>query len=175
MAANDPVAADEQNSTVAVYANHDVALEALTALKEAGFDADHVSIVGKGVSNDKEVAGWVHQGTEAAHWGSWGAFWGALTGWMVLGFLFLPGIGWVAAGGFLASTMVGAGLGAGLGALIGLGVDKDDIPVYENHLKADRYIVVVHGTTDSVNRAKDVLGHASGLAVPMGLQAYTNA
>lgn len=155
------VDAAEKNSTIAVYPDHDTALTALNALQHAGFDSDHVSIIGKGVKNKKEIHGWVPKGSEAGHFGAWGAFWGALSGWLLLGFVWLPGIGWVAAGGWLAATLLGAGLGAGLGALVGLGVPKDEIPVYENELKADRYLVVVHGTTDQVQRAHDILENGS--------------
>jgi len=151
------VDAKEQNSAIAVYDDHDDALKALRALKDAGFDDQHVSVIGKGVKEQKKIHGWIPTGSEAGHFGAWGAFWGALTGWLLLGFVWLPGIGWVAAGGWLAATLLGAGLGAGMGALVGLGVPKDEIPQYETELKADRYLVVVHGEAASVNRAREVL------------------
>ncbi len=155
----------EQNSTIAIYPHHDEALKAVQALQEAGYDSDHVSIVGKGVRNVKEIQGWVDNGNEAGHFGSWGAFWGAMSGWLMLGFVWLPGIGWVAAGGWLAATLIGAGLGAGLGALIGLGVPKDQVAVYEDELKADRYLVIVHGTEESIHHATDILNSADALTV----------
>jgi len=155
----------EQNSTIAIYPHHDEALKALKALQDAGYDPSHVSVVGKGVKNVKEIQGWVDSGNEAGHFGGWGAFWGAMTGWLLLGFVWLPGIGWVAAGGWLAATLVGAGLGAGLGALIGLGVPKDQVAVYEDELKADRYLVIVHGTKESINQATDILNNADAISV----------
>jgi hypothetical protein len=163
MTASTPVAADQKNSVIAVYPDHDTALQALKTLQDAGYDDQHVSIVGKGVKETKEIHGWVPQGSEAGHFGAWGAFWGALSGWLLLGFVWLPGIGWVAAGGWLAATLLGAGIGAGLGALTGLGVPQEEIPQYEDELKADRYLVVVHGDTASVARAEGLLsGSGSG-------------
>jgi hypothetical protein len=159
------VAANEKNSTIAVYSDHDEAMIALQELKKAGFDEEHVSVVGKGVKEERAVHGWIPSGSEAGHYGAWGAFWGALSGWLLLGFVWLPGIGWVAAGGWLAATLVGAGLGAGLGALIGLGVPEEEIPRYETELKADRYLIVVHGAADNVRRAEDALRQCGALRV----------
>ena len=164
------VDAKEQNSVIAVYNDHDEALKALQELKEAGFDDQHVSVIGKGVKEQRKIHGWIPQGSEAGHFGAWGAFWGALSGWLLLGFIWIPGIGWVAAGGWLAATLVGAGLGAGLGALMGLGVPKDEVPEYETELKADRYLVLVHGDAASVSRAQEVLQNSA----PRRVNAYVN-
>jgi hypothetical protein len=146
-----------QNSTIGVYATNDEALVALKKLKDAGYSDDTVSVIGKGVKQVNEVHGWVPEGSKAGHYGAWGAFWGALSGWLLLGFVWIPGIGWIAAAGWLASMLVGAGIGAGLGALTGLAVPDDEIPVYESELKADRYLVIVHGDETSVERAHAIL------------------
>lgn len=153
------------DSTIGVYATSDAALSAAKALKDAGFGDDVVSVVGKGVKDDEKVHAWVPRGNQAGTYGGWGALWGALTGWLLLGFVWLPGIGWVAAAGWLASTLVGAGLGAGLGALIGLAVPEDEIPVYEDELRADRYLVIVHGDADTVDRAHTILEAADAISV----------
>ncbi|TCL81212.1 MULTISPECIES: DUF1269 domain-containing protein [unclassified Curtobacterium] len=153
------------DSTVGVFATSDEALGAAKALKDAGYGDDVVSIVGKGVKDEKKVHGWIPVGNEAGTFGGWGALWGALTGWLLLGFVWLPGIGWVAAAGWLASTLVGAGIGAGLGALIGLAVPEDEIPQYEDDLKADRYLVIVHGDGETVDAAHRILDGAGPVRV----------
>src|ERR1700712_6017385 len=106
--ADSEVDPSEQTPTIAIYPHHDEALKALKALQDANYDPSHVSIVGKGVKNVKEVQGWVNTGNEAGHFGGWGAFWGAMSGWLLLGFVWLPGIGWGAAGGWLAPPLPGA-------------------------------------------------------------------
>lgn len=160
-----PATTTASDSTVAVFATSDEALEAAKALKDGGYGEDVVSIVGKGVKDEKKVHGWIPSGNEAGAFGGWGALWGALTGWLLLGFVWLPGIGWVAAAGWLASTLVGAGIGAGLGALVGLAVPKEEIPEYEEDLKADRYLVIVHGDAATVDAAHRILGDASPVRV----------
>ena len=159
---------DTTGSSIAVFDDSHAALAALHTLKDAGFDKDKVSVIGKGVKETKEVHGWVPQGSKAGSFGAWGALWGALSGWLLLGFVWLPGIGWVAAAGWLASTILGAGIGAGLGALTGLAVPEDEVPVYENDLKAERYLVVVHGTPAEVEKAHTLLAAAG----PVRVSAY---
>lgn len=155
------------NSTIGVYATSEDALEVMELLKTAGYDQDSVSLIGKGVKETKAVHGWIPQGNKAGTFGGWGALWGALTGWLLLGFVWLPGIGWVAAAGWLVTTLAGAGIGAGLGAITGLAVPAEEVPVYEDELKADRYLVIVHGSEDAVTRAHALLESATPLRVGM--------
>ena len=151
------------DSTIGVFASSDEALAAVQTLKDAGYGEEIVSVVGKGVKDEKTVHGWIPVGNQAGSFGGWGALWGALTGWLLLGFVWLPGIGWVAAAGWLASTLVGAGIGAGLGALVGLAVPEEEIPQYEDDLKADRYLVIVHGDTETVEKAHRLITDAAPL------------
>jgi hypothetical protein len=154
-----------QNSTIGVYATSHEALQAVELLKTAGYGDQNVSIVGKGVKETKQIHGWIPTGDKAGSFGGWGALWGALTGWLLLGFVWIPGIGWVAAAGWLVATLAGAGIGAGLGALVGLAVPQDEVPLYEDELKADRYLVIVHGDADSVARAHTILESANPVRV----------
>jgi hypothetical protein len=154
-----------QNSTIGVYSTSGEALQAVELLKTADYGDENVSIIGKGVKETREVHGWIPSGDKAGTFGGWGALWGALTGWLILGFVWIPGIGWVAAAGWLVATLAGAGLGAGLGALIGLAVPKEEVPAYENELKADRYLVIVHGDADTVSRAHSILVSANPIRV----------
>jgi len=156
------------DSTIAVYETSEESLEAVKQLKSAGFGEDDVSVIGKGVKETSTIHGWIPSGSKAGSFGGWGALWGALTGWLLLGFVWIPGIGWVAAAGWLVATLAGAGIGAGLGALVGLAVPEDEIPVYEEDLKADRYLVVVHGDASTVERATDLL-HSAG---PIRVTSY---
>ena len=55
----------------------------------------------------------------------------------------------------------GGGLGAIGGALFSLGIPEDSVLQYEAALKADSFLLVAHGPTDEMARAKTVLDSAS--------------
>jgi hypothetical protein len=49
-------------------------------------------------------------------------------------------------------------LGAGLASL---GIPHDSILKYESALKADKFLLVAHGTPEQVNQAKSILNRTS--------------
>lgn len=144
------------NSTVGVFSSSEDAIVALRTLKDSGFPSSRVSVVGKGVNQTREVHAWVPGSGEQSS-GGWGALWDLLSGWLLLGFIWLPGVGWVAAAGWFAATTVETGSGGGLGLLASIAVPRADIAGYETQLKADRYLVVVHGDAASVERAHEIM------------------
>ena len=100
-------------------------------------------------------------------WGLRGAFWGGLWGLFFGGlFLFVPVIGHVVVLGYIAATVISAaesavvvgGLSAIGAALFGIGIPKDSVIRYEAAVKADRFLVMAHGTASEMARAKSVLG-----------------
>ncbi len=86
---------------------------------------------------------------------------------MLFGFAFfaIPGVGPVLVAGPLAAWIVAALEGAvvvgGLSAigagLISLGIPKDSVLDLETALKADKFLVVAHGTAEDVEKAKAIL------------------
>lgn len=80
----------------------------------------------------------------------------------VVAVLLLPEIGPVMAGGLLATVLSGATLGgmAGgfLGAFANMGVPKRKIAYYEQEMKANRTLVIVH-TADHQEEAIEILSH----------------
>ena len=46
-------------------------------------------------------------------------------------------------------------MGAGL---VSIGIPKDSVLKYDTALKTDKYVIVVHGTADAVDKAKDIIG-----------------
>lgn len=101
-----------------------------------------------------------------ATWGKFGLFWGSIWG-LLFGsaFLFIPGLGPVIVGGPLVSWIIGAletavitgGLTALGGALASIGIPKDSVIRYETALKADKFLLIVHGTVHEVEKAKNIL------------------
>ncbi len=157
---------NENDIAVAVYDSHDRAERAVKDLARAGFDIKKISIVGKDYETEEQVVGYFNAGDRAKFFGKFGAFWGGLAGILFGSFMmFIPVFGHLIVLGPLAATLAGglqgAVLGGGLAALVGaltaIGVPKDSVLRYETALKAGKFVVIVHGGSDDVRRAKDVL------------------
>jgi uncharacterized membrane protein len=156
-----------ENAVVAVLPTHTQAEEAIKELQKAGFNMRQLSIVGKDYHTDEHVVGYYNAGDRMKYWGKLGAFWGGLWG-LLFGsaFFFIPGIGPLVVAGPLVTWIVGALEGAavvgGLSALgaglYSVGIPKDSILKYETAIKSSRFVVVAHGTTDEVAKAKRILG-----------------
>lgn len=135
-----------------------------------------LSVIGKDYHTEENVIGYYNTGDRMASWGKFGLFWGWIWG-LLLGsaFFLIPGIGPVMVGGPLVSWMIGAlemavvtgGITALGGALASIGIPKDSVICYETALKADKFILIVHGSYQEVARAKDILmrNHAEEAAV----------
>jgi uncharacterized membrane protein len=170
------------DSVVAVFAEHADADKAIKKLTEAGFDMKHLSVVGKGYHTEEKVTGFYNIGDRVKFWGSRGAFWGGLWGLFFGGlFLTIPIVGHVVILGYLAATALSAvegavtvgGLSAIGAALASIGIPKDSMVSYETAIKADGFLVMAHGPAAEMVRAKAVLAtvnpttldlHATALA-----------
>ena len=151
---------------VAVYNTHTEAEEAVKELETAGFDMKKLSIMGKDYHSEEHVVGYYNAGDRMKAWGKLGAFWGGLWG-MLFGaaFFVIPGIGPIVVAGPFVGWLVGALEGAvvvgGLSALgaglFSIGIPKDSVIRYETALKADKFLLVAHGTSDEVAKATDII------------------
>lgn len=112
------------------------------------------------------MVGYYNSGDRIKYWGKLGAFWGGLWG-LLFGsaFFFIPGIGPIVVGGPLVTWIVGALEGAAVvggvsavgAALYSIGIPKDSILKYETSLKANKFLLVVHGTAEEVEKAGQIL------------------
>ncbi len=154
------------NSAVAIFHNHAKAEEAIRELQRSGFDMKKLSIVGKDYHTDEHVVGYYNAGDRMMYWGTAGAFWGGF--WSLLfgsAFFAIPGIGPVLVAGPLAMWIVGAlesaavvgGFSALGAALASIGIPNNSVLKYETELKNGKLLLVVHGSTDEVERAKNIL------------------
>jgi hypothetical protein len=154
------------DAVLAVYRTRSDAEAAIKALQHASFDMRKLSIIGRDYHTEQDVVGYYNMGDRVRFWGKLGAFWGGLAG-LLFGsaFLFIPVVGhvivlgplvsWIANG--LAGAAVTGGL-TGLGAaLYSLGIPKDSIVAYETALKADRFLLIAHGTAPEVQQAREIL------------------
>ncbi len=164
------------NSVVAIYDTHSQAEEAVKNLQKSGIDMKKLSIVGKDYHSEEDVTGYYNTGDRMKYWGKlgalWGGFWGLLFG---AAFFAIPGIGPVLVAGplvaWIVSALEGAVVVGGLSAvgagLYSIGIPKDSILKYESALKADKFIVLAHGTAAEVAKARDVMQttHPSDIAL----------
>jgi len=135
-------------------------------LQKSGIDMKKLSIVGKDYHSEEDVTGYYNTGDRMKYWGKlgavWGGFWGILIG---AGAFAIPGIGPVLVAGPLVGSIIGAlegaavvgGLTAVGAGLVSIGIPKDSVVKYESALKADKFILLAHGTAVEVAKAKDIL------------------
>lgn len=157
---------EKYNSAVGLFNNHEDAESAVKELQQCGYDMKKLSVVGKDYHSEENVIGYYNTGDRMATWGKFGLFWGWIWG-LLFGsaFLLIPGIGPVMVGGPLVSWILGAletavvtgSLTALGGALASIGIPKDSVIRYETALKANKFILIVHGTMQEVEKAKDIL------------------
>jgi hypothetical protein len=161
---------NEQSNVVAIYNSHNQAEDALHKLSAASFDIKKISIIGKGYHTEENVVGYYTTGDRMKHWGGMGAFWGGLWGLLFGAGLFLiPGLGPVLVAGPILAALVGAlesavvvgGLSALTAALVSMGIPKEQSIKYEAELKADKYLLVAHGTAEEVEGARAILVETS--------------
>ena len=156
----------DTNATIAVYETHSAAENAVKELQKSGFDMKKLSVVGKDFHTDEQVIGYYNTGDRMKYWGKMGTFWGGLWG-LLFGaaFFWVPGVGPLLVAGPLAAWIVSALEGAvvvgGLSAigagLYSIGIPKNSVLKYETAIKADKFLLVAHGTAAEAAKAKDIL------------------
>lgn len=156
----------DTNAIIAVYNSHDDAEAAIKEVQRAGFDMKKLSVVGKDFITDEQVVGYYNAGDRMKYWGKWGAFWGGLWGLLVgAAFFWVPGVGpllvagpavaWIVAA--LEGAVVVGGLSVLGAALYSIGIPKDSIVKYETDVKANKFLLVAHGTAQEAAKAKEIL------------------
>jgi len=154
------------DSVVATFDTHEQAEHAIKELQEDGIDMKSLSIAGKNTHTDEHVVGYYNAGDRVRFWGKEGAFWGGIWGLLFGSAAFaIPGIGPILAAGPLVAWIVAGLEGAvvvggvsALGAgLMSIGIPKDSVIKYETALTTDKYLLVVHGTPEEVEKAKNII------------------
>jgi heat induced stress protein YflT len=155
-----------QNSAVAIYNTHTDAEAAIKQLQAAGADMKHLSIVGKDYRTEDHVVGYYNTGGNLKYWGKLGAFWAGI--WKLLvgeAFFWMPGVGPILVGGPLVTSIVGTlegstvhnGLTALGSALHTMGIPKSSVINYESALKANKFLLIVHGANGEACKANEIL------------------
>jgi hypothetical protein len=173
-----------EHSTVAVFQAHAPAEAAIRRLSQAGFPIERLSIIGKGYQTEEQVVGFFNLADRVKLWGKNGALWGGLWGLLTAGvFMTVPLIGPVVVLGHLAAMVFGAlegavvvgGLGAVGAALASIGVPNDSVLRYQQDLKAENFLVVVHGSEAEALRAQGMLNGGEATSVEIHAAPATSA
>jgi hypothetical protein len=161
---------NQSNTVIAVYNSHSEAEQAVAKLGAASFDIKKVSIIGKDYHTEESVVGYYSTGDRMKSWGGIGAFWGGIWGLLVgAGFFLIPGVGPVLVAGPFLAALIGAlesaavvgGLSALAAGLVSLGIPKDRAIKYEAEIKADKFVLAVHGAGEELERARAILATTS--------------
>lgn len=149
-----------------VFDTHAEADQAIRWLDRSGFDVKKLSLVGKGYHTEEHPIGFYTTGDRVKAWGGIGAFWGGIWGLLLApAVFFLPGLGLMVMAGPVVATLIAAlegavvvgGVSALGAALMQTGASKDQVIKYETALKADKYVLTVHGNADDLAKARAVL------------------
>jgi hypothetical protein len=176
IAVNASTPSDTADPVVAVHDTNSGAEAAVKALGRAGFDLKTVSIVGKGCHGEEHAHGFYAFGDRVRVWGATGGFWGAAWALLLGSAVFvMPPLGIVAAAGpftlvlaaTLESAMVVGGVSALCAALASLGTPHERAVKYESDVAANRFLVIVHGSPEDADRAREILASVkAGQALP---------
>jgi uncharacterized membrane protein len=162
------------NNCISIFKTRQEAEQAIKDLDQAGFDMGKISIVGKDYEREEKVTGYYNTLERVKFWSKRGALWGGLWGLLFSpAFICVPVAGSLTAGGLLLSTLASCvstaaftgGLTALGAALYGIGIPKNSIIKYETAIKLEKYLLIVHGTRDEVERASDILSTVQGAEV----------
>jgi uncharacterized membrane protein len=157
---------NNMESVVAVYETHEQAENAVKELQEGGIDMKSLSIAAKDTHTDEHVVGYYNAGDRMKRWGKMGAYWGGFWGLLFGSAMFaIPGLGpilvagplvaWIVAG--LEGAVVVGGVSAVGAGLASIGIPHDSIVEYEVALKSDKFVLLVHGSAATVDKAKHIV------------------
>jgi len=163
---------NKDDSYLYIFNTHGAAERAIRSLSASGLDVKKLSLVGKGYHSEEHPVGFYTTADRIKTWGGIGAFWGGFWGLLLApAVFFLPGLGLVAMAGPVVATLIGAlegavvvgGLTALGAALVQLGLPRDQVIKYETALKADKYLLMVHGSAAEIASARAVLSDSKVL------------
>ncbi len=170
---------DLTHRAVGSFANRTAAEQALTYLRETGFNMNNVSVAVKDEETQPDKIAGVgvtdtlgnHGKEGAAKGAATGATVGGITGLLVgIGALAIPGLGPVMLAGALgtaaataaAGGAIGAATGGLAGTLIGLGIPEGQAEGYSEVVREGGYLVMVDGSEEEIQKAQATL-NSSGI------------
>ncbi|VAX12387.1 hypothetical protein MNBD_GAMMA24-1181 [hydrothermal vent metagenome] len=159
-------AISKKNSCVSIYATRQATEQALENLRKAGIDLQRVSVIGRGCHAQTQPVGFYNIDGCIRYWGSEGAFWSGL---LVLlsdaAFFCASEFGPLMAVGSIVTSLVrgledvaiGGGFSVFGAALYNIGIPRDSIRQYEQLIRAEQFLLLVHSERSDVERAFEIL------------------
>lgn len=154
-------------TTMAIYTNHEEALNAVKHLKENGFTNKQLSLIWNAKDEKAELEKFSEKVTkiEAAEIGvgvTMGSILGVLTG---IGVFAIPGLGILYGAGAIVGAIAGFDLGligGGIISALSIAGMKEVHHKYDTHLKEGNYLLMVQGSDEEANKAKNILQNKGG-------------
>ncbi len=156
----------KKNCCVSIYPTHQATERALAELRKAGVDLRQVSIAGRGYHSEAHPIGFYNVGDRIRYWGCQGDFWAGLWGLLSgAAFFWVPGFGPLAAAGPLVTSLTcgledvafDGGFSVFGAALYSMGVPRDSISRYEQAVRTEQCLLIVHGKRDLVEHVCEIL------------------
>ena len=156
-----------QDMVAGTFDTHEQAEQVVDRLLEAGIRPGHISIVARGFEAREKVTGFVTTGEVAGEMARAGAWTGGLFGLLAgSAFLWVPAVGPLVVLGPLVTTALGAlqggAIGGLMGAILGKGMEEGRVLKYQADLQAGKFLVVVHGTPEELEKVRQVMGENQG-------------
>ena len=149
-------------STIGVYDNHELALNAVMELKNSEYPVKHLSIMGRSetevMDNEMDIEPKPIKTAAVPIGVALGTTLGVLTG---IGLFAIPGLGIIMGAGALIGAIAGFDfglIGGGIAALlINLGIRPEQAKIYHEYLKEGKFLVIVDGNEEEIKQATDIL------------------
>ena len=151
------------NATIGIYDNHELAVAAVSELKDSGYPVAQLSIIGSAATEviDEEMHITPKSPINAVGLGAGtviGTALGVLTG---VGIFAIPGLGLLYGAGALVGAIAGFDfglIGGGIASVLAtVGVKDENAQKYHDALAAGKFIVVAEGSEEDVQRATGIL------------------
>lgn len=151
------------NATIGIYDTHDLAVEAVSKLKEGGYPVNQLSIMGlmktEVVDNEMHVMEKNPLRLEGVSIGTLaGTTLGILTG---IGVFAIPGLGLLFGAGAVIGAIAGFDIGllggSVVSALESIGVKNENMKKYHDALAEGKFIVIAHGSATLIEQARQEL------------------
>ena len=147
-------------TTVGVYNTHNAAIDAIIALEKGGVPLKNISFISTAAivaDNLQTYSADNIKNAPVAIGAVLGSILGVLTGVSIIA---LPGLGFLFGAGAIVGAIAGFDIGlvsGGIGTLLmTIGISKEKIVTYHKHLKEGKYLVVLQGNKETVDKAKKI-------------------
>ena len=149
------------NTTIGVYATHEKAIEAVEALKSAGYPVQQISIIGEAVVVDDlmkvNYTGW-KKNIPVITGAILGPCLGILAGDSIYA---IPGFGFLSGTGIAVGGLAGFSIGIAAGGIFTLGstllIKSRSKLEYKERIEEKGFKVIAHGNNEEIKRAKEIL------------------